>query len=67
MRPYFQPFNIVSSLTALRAGAIRLRRPNIVGCYRITDTKVRQFLIYQTFLEKIYIKLLTIILLITLH
>lgn len=43
MRSRFQSFSIVSSLTALRAGAIRLLRPNLRGCYRITDTKVQQF------------------------
>lgn len=35
MRPRFQSFNIVSGLTALRAGAIRLLRPYLRGCYRI--------------------------------
>lgn len=40
MRSRFQCFSIVPSLTALRAGAIRLLRPYLRGCYRITFAKV---------------------------
>lgn len=43
MRSRFQSFSIVSSLTALRAGAIRLLRPYLRGCYRITVTKIQPF------------------------
>lgn len=52
-RSRFQSFSIVSSLTALRAGAIRLLRPYLRGCYRITDTKVRQFFNIPNFFRKI--------------
>lgn len=45
MRPRFQSFSIVLGLTPLRAGAIRLLRPYLRGCYRITFAKVQPFFI----------------------